>query len=77
LEFDLITRYVDNLPAIGISSYATLDARLAWKPKRNLEWAIVGRNLLDSHHAEFSDALAGTIGTEVQRELYTTLTWTY
>lgn len=76
-EVDLIGRYVDNLPAIGIHSYVTMDVRFAWKPYKNLEWAVVGRNLLDSPHAEFSEAQAGVIGTEVQSEVYTTLTWTH
>ena len=77
LEFDVIGRYVDNLPALGVSSYLTMDVRAAWRPSKNLEWAVVGRNLLDSHHAEFTDTLGGTIGTEVQPEVFTTLTWTY
>ncbi|MEX2315629.1 MAG: TonB-dependent receptor [Pirellulales bacterium] len=77
LEFDLIGRYVDSLPALGVDSYLTMDARIAWKPRRNLEWAVVGRNLLDSKHLEFVDALAGQFSTEVQPEIYTTLTWTY
>jgi iron complex outermembrane receptor protein len=76
-EFDLIGRYVDSLPALGVSSYVTADVRVAWKPRQNLEWAVVGRNLLDSHHLEFVDAVAGQVSSEVQSEVYTTLTWTY
>lgn len=75
-DLDLIGRYVDNLPALGISSYLTMDARLAWHPYDNFEWALVGRNLFDDRHAEFRDVLAGLVGTEVQAEVYTTLTWT-
>ena len=76
-EFDLIGRYVDNIPELGISSYLTMDVRLAWRPYKNFEWAVVGRNLLDSPHAEFSDNLAGTLATEVQPEVFTMLTWMY
>jgi iron complex outermembrane receptor protein len=76
-EFDVVGRYVDSLPALGVSSYVAMDVRLAWKPKQNLEWAVVGRNLLDSHRLEFVDALAGQFSTETQAEVYTTLTWTY
>ncbi len=76
LEFDLIGRYVDNLPAVGVASYVTMDLRLGWRPTQHFEWAVVGRNLLDDRHAEFVDVLAGTVGTEVQAEVYTTLTWT-
>ena len=51
--------------------------RLAWMPYRDFEWAVVGRNLFDSPHPEFVDVLSGVIGTEVQAEVFTTLTWTY
>jgi iron complex outermembrane receptor protein len=76
-DLDLIGRYVDNLPALGISSYVAADARLAWHPSDNFEWAVVGRNLLDDRHAEFSEVFSGVIGTEVQSEVFTTLTWTH
>jgi iron complex outermembrane receptor protein len=76
LDFDLIGRYVDNLPAVGVSSYMTIDLRLAWRPRRNFEWSIVGRNLLDDRHAEFRDLLSGIVDTEVQSEVFTALTWT-
>lgn len=32
LELDLIGRYVDNLPAVRVSSYLTMDARLGTLP---------------------------------------------
>lgn len=76
-ELDLMGRYVDSLPVLGVSSYLTMDVRLAWQPNKNFEWAVVGRNLLDSRHAEFVDRLSGIVGTEVQSEVFTTLTWTY
>jgi iron complex outermembrane receptor protein len=75
-ELDLIGRYVDNLPALGVSSYTTMDTRLAWRPNKNFEWAIVGRNLLDDRHLEFIDATGVFASSEVQSEVFTTLTWT-
>ncbi len=75
-EVDLYGRYVDNLPPLGVSSYLTMDARIAWRVTKQLEWAVVGRNLLDNRHLEFVDVEGGTIGTEVQSEVFTTLTWT-
>jgi iron complex outermembrane receptor protein len=76
-QFDLIGRYVDSLPALGVPSYLVGDVRLAWQPYENFEWAVVGRNLFDSPHPEFVDAFSGILGTEVQPEMFTTLTWTY
>jgi iron complex outermembrane receptor protein len=76
-QFDLIGRYVDNLPALGVPSYLVADVRLAWLPYQNFEWAVVGRNLLDGTHPELIDTQSGMVGTEVQPEMFTTLTWTY
>jgi iron complex outermembrane receptor protein len=76
-QFDLIGRYVDNLSALGVPHYLVGDVRLAWQPYQNFEWAVVGRNLFDGPHPEFVDAFSGIIGTEVQPEMFTTLTWTY
>ena len=46
----------------------TLDARLAWSPRKNLEFAIVGQNLLDDRHPEFSPTFIGTQKTEVEKK---------
>lgn len=72
VQFDLIGRYVDNIPVppVGVDSYVTLDARVAWKPTKNLELAIVGQNLLDAHHKE----VVGTPQLEVERGVYGSVT---
>jgi iron complex outermembrane receptor protein len=70
-QLDCIWRYVDTLPAAGVGSYNVMDIRLAWLPTKNVELAVVGRNLLDAHHKEFrSDQILGTQFTEVEREVY-------
>ncbi|MDQ3624575.1 MAG: TonB-dependent receptor [Verrucomicrobiota bacterium] len=76
LELDLIGRYVDTLPGFtpGIKSYLTLDARLAWKPNKNLEFAIVGQNLLDEHHPETGGSVTSP-PFEVERGVYGSVTW--
>lgn len=57
IELDFWLRYVDAvtgfLPDQAINSYVTLDARLAWKPNKNLELAFIANNLNDSQHPEF------------------------
>jgi len=55
VTFDGVLRYVDALPAQGISDYFGLDLRLAWRPLPNLELALIGRSLLQDHHREFGD----------------------
>lgn len=77
-EFDLMSRYVDHLPTPGISSYLQMDSRLAWSPTENLDFAIVGRNLLDSSQPEFgNDTFTGAFATEVRREVYGVITTRY
>jgi iron complex outermembrane receptor protein len=73
LALDLVLRYVDRLSVQGIDSYLNLDARLGWRPRRNLEVAVVGQNLLDTHHPEFRGE-SGSI-TEVERGVYGKVTW--
>ena len=61
LELDGWFRYVDRLPDIGVGSYAnvgvdsyaTIDLRLGWRPRENLEVSLVGQNLLEDRHLEF------------------------
>jgi iron complex outermembrane recepter protein len=74
-EFDWIIRYVDSIPGFGVSSYVTMDVRLAWKPSPNWELSLVGQNLLDNEHLEFGDvATVRQRSSEVPRGFYGKLT---
>lgn len=78
LQLDLIGRYTDSLPALGVPSYLVMDLRLAWHANPNTEMFVVGRNLLDQEHPEFGfDTLTGGTATEVQQEVYGGLTWRF
>ncbi len=79
LDFDLIVRYVDCLTDLDVPSYMTMDLRLAWRPRKRLELAVVGQNLLQPYHYEFgktADNLNCEI-TEVPRGVYGTVTLRY
>ncbi len=75
IQVDSTLRYVDALPAPKIPSYLTLDVRLSWSPRKDLEFAIVGQNLLDDRHPEFAPTFIGTQQTEVQRSVFGTIKW--
>ena len=75
LLLDTGLRYVDELPTLGIDSYFSLDLRLGWQLGENLEIALVGQNLLDSHHREFLPEYIGTLPTETQRGVYGQVIW--
>ena len=78
LELDLGNRYVDNLPYLDVKSYFSMDVRLGWNVLDNLEVSIVGQNLLDSHHSEFTPqdytTLPVDLPIEVERGVYGKIT---
>jgi iron complex outermembrane receptor protein len=77
-DLDLVGRYGDSLSELGVPRYIVMDIRLAWRPKDNLELFVIGRNLLDASHPEFSAAdLVTGGGTEVQQEVFGGLTWKF
>jgi iron complex outermembrane recepter protein len=72
VNLDLNLRYVDEIGETApISSYTAFDARVAWNPSRNLELALVGRNLLNGKHAEFGKQFFFS-SSEMPRELFVT-----
>jgi len=76
-ELDLWLRYVDDLPAQGVPAYVTMDAQLAWRPWKYLELAVVGRNLFENAHLEFSPEIINIEPTEVERSVYGKITWRF
>lgn len=70
IDIDLWLRYVGRLPEREIDSYTVLDARLAWRPTPDLELSLVGQNLLESEHSEFSTL-------EVERSIYAKVDWKF
>jgi iron complex outermembrane receptor protein len=72
-----VVRYVDQLPALNISSYVGLDVRLTWRPTRHLEFSIIGQDLLDNRHTEFRPSFIDTQQTDVQRGVYGKVLWRF
>ncbi|MFZ1199714.1 MAG: TonB-dependent receptor, partial [Desulfobacterales bacterium] len=70
IDFDAALRFVGSLPERNIDSYTVMDARLAWRPFPKLELSLVGQNLLEEGHAEFSTL-------EVQRSVYGKIDWNF
>lgn len=70
LNFDLWLRYVDNVPEKNVTSYTTLDARLAYQILNGLEFSLVGQNLFEERHQEFSEL-------EVDRSIYAKIDWQF
>lgn len=60
---DGMLRYVDELENQNVDQYWELDLRYAWQATDFLQLSVVGRNLLDDHHAEFGG------GGEIRRSV--------
>lgn len=77
-EISSSLRWVDRLGEGSIPSYFGLDLRVAWTPRPGLEFSVIGKDLLDDRHAEFSDdRLIPTGKHEVQRGVYGQVTWKF
>ena len=71
------TPYADRLPSRDIDGYFTLDLRLGWRPRPELELSLTGQNLLDSHRPEHSDFFIDSMPTENQRGAYGAVSWSF
>ena len=67
-------RYVDALPALNVPSYTALDLRVGWQMSESVEFSVVGKNLFDRRHVEFTPTTIGTASTEVERSIYGSVT---
>ncbi len=70
VQFDSTMSYVDNLKATGVPSYVALDLRIAWRPTKNVELALIGQSLLDNQHPESVPISNTAPRTEVPRSIF-------
>lgn len=56
LELDVGLKHVSRLKTADIPAYTRLDARLSWRITPTTEVGVVGQNLLEARHAEYSPA---------------------
>lgn len=77
MQYDLIARYMDAVTGLSVPKYIEMDARISWRPGKNLECSFIGQNLLNPHHLEYRDDATGINATEVRRGWYGMITWTY
>lgn len=59
-----------------VAAYAELDVRLGWHPSRNLEFSIVGQNLLHDRHLEYVISNPNP-RQEIVRSAYGKVTWRF
>ncbi|MBL0319269.1 MAG: TonB-dependent receptor [Alphaproteobacteria bacterium] len=83
IQWDVMGYYVGSIKAtdnngvlVDIPSYFRLDTRLGWRFSPNLSFDLVGQNLLDSRHPEFSGALF-SVSEQVERSAYGKVTFKF
>jgi iron complex outermembrane recepter protein len=76
-DLDAWLRVSSGLPTYGQASYTNLDMRLSWLVLKNLEVALVGKNLLNASHREagYLESVASPAGgaTELERSMHVKL----
>jgi iron complex outermembrane recepter protein len=77
IEADAWVRYVDGFDNGRVPGYWSLDMRLAWRPVKNLELALVGQSLLEKQHQEFRPEQFSRQVYEVERGVYGKVTWRF
>lgn len=79
LEFDAMAYYVNDIKptaTISIPQYTRLDLRLGWKPLQDMELSVVGQNLLDDRHGEFSPFIYNN-QAQIGRSFYGQVKWIF
>ncbi len=77
LQLDIDFRYVDRLKSLDIDAYATVDLRLGWMPRNDLEIEVSVRNLLQPEHTELTPTIINTLPSRVERGVYAQVTWEF
>jgi iron complex outermembrane receptor protein len=73
-DFDVTVRHTGKLPNPAVPAYTTLDLRLAWRARRDLELSLVGQNLAGPSHAEYG---ADPNRSVLDRSLFIKAVWQY
>jgi iron complex outermembrane receptor protein len=76
-SWDTSVYFVGRLPALQIPAYTRLDTSLTWKAPDGLSLSLVGQNLLQDHHLEFSSSSQTVLSSLVKRSAYAKITWQF
>lgn len=76
LSLDNTLYYVDSLPDFHVKNYWRLDANLGWKINGNMQFNLVGQNLLSGTHTEFAPG-SFTPTAKIEPSVYGKITWKY
>lgn len=67
----------DTQGQVSIPAYNEADMRVAWRPAKSVELALVGRNLLHKRHKEFVSELLDVQHMLIERSVFAQLKWKF
>src|SRR5579871_3187705 len=76
LEWDQTLIYVGGLKNGNIPAFTRVDSRVGMRIGESFELSMIGQNLLQRRHREFSDQL-GLHATGIERSVFAKLTWRF
>jgi len=79
ITYDTMLYYTSALSGFQVQSHTRLDMRLGWRIMDGLEFDLVGQDLLDSSHQEFTlpSTGPGVLASDINRAFYGKLTWRF
>jgi iron complex outermembrane receptor protein len=73
LDLNLTYRAVSSIPDVKVPAYSTADARLGWQVGGDWTLELVGQNLLQPSHLEYSGLPGGALG--IRRSIFGGVMW--
>jgi iron complex outermembrane recepter protein len=74
VELDVTARAVAALENPAVPAYSTVDLRIGWKPRRDLELSLAAWNLADGGHGEFTPVATRA---EIRRSIVASVRWQF
>ncbi|MDE2387893.1 MAG: TonB-dependent receptor, partial [Betaproteobacteria bacterium] len=70
MDVNLWLRYISNIAYYRLPDYVTADARVSYRPAKNIELYIVGQNLFSQNHRELAPDFIPSIPAVIPRGVY-------
>ena len=76
-EWTTSAYFVGRLATPKVASYTRLDVNLVWHPSDKISLGVVGQNLLQNLHQEYSSSVLTVTPSLVRRSAYARLAWRF
>lgn len=77
LQLNLWLRYSSDIGFYNIPGYVTMDAKVAYKPAKNIELFVAGQNLFSQHHREYASEFIPIVPATIPRGVYAGAQWRF